>query len=104
MGWVVLAACCLAFGLPSRLDGPVIEAAQPMCLAAGGLQEALTDVYNDDLRRLREAGVSEAAPEVREAVKACRDEDRSVEGSPQVGRCRRARCFRQKLSPPWLQK
>ncbi|GAB4820353.1 hypothetical protein N2152v2_007399 [Parachlorella kessleri] len=60
--------------LPRRISAAV----------TGGLQEALTDVYNDQLRQMREAGVSEAAPEVREAVKAMRDEERSIEGGPQI--------------------
>lgn len=53
-------------------------------MRAGGVQEALTDVYNDQLRQLREAGAADTAPEVREAVKAMRDEERSIEGAPQV--------------------
>lgn len=54
------------------------------CHPAGGVQEALTDVYNDQLRQLREAGAVEAAPDVRAAVRAARDEDRGVEGAPQA--------------------
>ncbi len=38
------------------------------CWHAGATQEALVEQYNDQLRELREAGLSEQAEEVREAL------------------------------------
>ncbi|KAL3158135.1 hypothetical protein ABBQ32_011731 [Trebouxia sp. C0010 RCD-2024] len=47
-------------------------------------QEALVEQYNDQLRELREAGLTEQAEEVREALRALRDEERAPEASVQV--------------------
>eukprot|EP00887_Chlorella_sp_A99_P004515 scaffold34.g4515.t1 len=49
-----------------------------------GLQDALTDMYNEQLRELRAAGLSNAAPQVRAAVVALRDEERAQDGAPQA--------------------
>jgi len=54
------------------------------CLHAGATQEALVEQYNDQLRELREAGLSEQAEEVREALRALRDEERAPESSVKV--------------------
>ncbi|KAL4420486.1 hypothetical protein ABPG75_010142 [Micractinium tetrahymenae] len=62
-------------------------AAAPRPLGAAvtaGLQDALTDVCNEQLRTLREEGLAEAAPQVRHAVRAMRDDQREVEGAPPV--------------------
>ena len=40
--------------------------------------------YNDQLRELREAGLSEEAEEVRSALRALRDEERAPEASVKV--------------------
>ena len=50
----------------------------------GATQEALTEQYNDQLRELREAGLGEQAEEVREALRALRDEERAPESSVKV--------------------
>ncbi|DBA84226.1 TPA: hypothetical protein ACH3X2_006291 [Trebouxia sp. C0005] len=81
---------------PSLL-GPVAAAAGLSLGAAAGLlptklshaitgatQEALVEQYNDQLRELREAGLSEQAEEVREALRALRDEERAPESSVKV--------------------
>ena len=47
-------------------------------------QEALVEHYNDQLRELREAGLTEQAEEVREALRALRDEERAADASVQV--------------------
>jgi len=54
------------------------------CWHAGATQEALVEQYNDQLRELREAGLSEQAEEVREALRALRDEERAPESSVKV--------------------
>ena len=41
------------------------------------MQEALTEQYNDQLRELREAGMSESSAEFRDIVRELRDEDRA---------------------------
>ena len=51
---------------------------------AGGLQEALTEQYNDQLRELREAGLAETAQDVREALRELRDEERAPLDAVQV--------------------
>jgi len=48
------------------------------------MQEVLTEQYNDQLRELREAGLSESSPEFRDAVRELRDEERAPLGSVQV--------------------
>lgn len=81
---------------PSLL-GPVAAAAGFSLGAAAGLlptklshaitgaaQEALVEQYNDQLRELREAGLSETAEEVRDALRALRDEERAPESSVKV--------------------
>ncbi|DBA86769.1 hypothetical protein WJX77_010228 [Trebouxia sp. C0004] len=81
---------------PSLL-GPVAAAAGLSLGAAAGLlptklshaitgatQEALVEQYNDQLRELREAGLSEQAEEVREALRALRDKERAPESSVKV--------------------
>lgn len=52
--------------------------------ASGAAQEALVEQYNDQLRELREAGLSETAEEVRDALRALRDEERAPESSVKV--------------------
>ena len=41
------------------------------------MQEALTEQYNDQLRELREAGMSESSAEFRDVVRELRDEERA---------------------------
>lgn len=50
----------------------------------GATQEALVEQYNDQLRELREAGLTEQAEEVREALRALRDQERAPESSVKV--------------------
>ncbi|EFN52658.1 hypothetical protein CHLNCDRAFT_138592 [Chlorella variabilis] len=69
--WALGAAAALA---PRQLSAAV----------TAGLHDALTDVCNEQLRELREEGLAEAAPQVRQAVIALRDEAREVEGAPRV--------------------
>ena len=64
----------------STLDQPL----SALRAGAAGLQEAYTEQYTDDLRRLRQAGLSAAAAPVREAVLALRDEERAPDGAPTV--------------------
>ena len=52
--------------------------------AAGATQEALVEQYTDQLRDIREAGMADEAEEVREALKALRDEDRAPESTVKV--------------------
>lgn len=53
-------------------------------MATGGVQEALTEQYNDQLRELREAGLTEDAAELREVVRELRDEERAPLDAMQV--------------------
>lgn len=48
------------------------------------MQEALTEQYNDQLRELREAGLSETSKEFREIVRELRDEERAPLNATQV--------------------
>lgn len=52
--------------------------------AAGATQEALVEQYTDQLRDIREAGMADEAEEVREALRALRDEDRAPESTVKV--------------------
>ena len=54
------------------------------CTCVGAAQEAFVEQYNDQLRELREAGLTEEAEEVREALRALRDEERAPEASVKV--------------------
>ena len=54
------------------------------CAYTGATQEALVEQYNDQLRELREAGLTEQAEEVRETLRALRDEERAPEASVKV--------------------
>lgn len=56
---------------------------------AGATQEALVEQYTDQLRDIRQAGIAEEAEEVREVLRALRDEDRAPESTV-------------KVSTPWL--
>lgn len=56
----------------------------PSAILAGAAQEALTEQYNDQLRELREAGLADQVEEVREALRALRDEERAPESSVTV--------------------
>ncbi|KAL4855538.1 5-demethoxyubiquinone hydroxylase [Chlorella vulgaris] len=69
--WALGAAAAVA---PRQLSAAV----------TAGIHDALTDVCNEQLREMREEGLSEGAPQVRQAVIAIRDEVRDVEGSPLV--------------------
>lgn len=51
---------------------------------AGGIQDALTERYNDQLRELRAAGLTETAADLREAVLQLRDEERAPLEAVQV--------------------
>ena len=48
------------------------------------MQEALTEQYNDQLRELREAGMSESSAEFRDVVRELRDEERAPLDAVQV--------------------
>ena len=61
-----------------------MKVAKEMEFPAGAMQEVLTEQYNDQLRELREAGLSESSPEVRNAVRQLRDEERAPLASVQV--------------------
>ena len=51
---------------------------------AGALQEAIAEQYNDHLRELREAGLTEEASQLREVLRDLRDEERAPEGGVKV--------------------
>ena len=51
---------------------------------AAATQEALVERYNDQLRELREAGLTEQAEEIREVLRDLRDEERAPEASVKV--------------------
>ena len=55
-----------------------------MCACAAATQEALVEQYNDQLRELREAGLTEQAEQVREVLRDLRDEERAPEASVKV--------------------
>ncbi|KAI8470144.1 MAG: hypothetical protein J3K34DRAFT_521611 [Monoraphidium minutum] len=65
-------AGALAAAAPRRLWDAVV----------GGLQDALTEVYNEQLGELRRQGLSDDEPEVRRLVLALRDMERAPEGAP----------------------
>ena len=73
----------------------------------GATQEALVEQYNDQLRELREAGLTEQAEEVREALRALRDQERAPESSVKVSDsvCTLCMCKLLLLASPvsWLQ-
>jgi hypothetical protein len=52
--------------------------------SAGAMQEVLTEQYNDQLRELREAGLSESSSDFRDAIRELRDEERAPAGSVQA--------------------
>ena len=82
-----LIAAAAAAVRPCLTDSNGWEHAVPKsfgCWHAGATQEALVEQYNDQLRELREAGLSEQAEEVREALRALRDEERAPESSVKV--------------------
>ena len=72
----------------------------------GATQEALVEQYNDQLRELREAGLTEQAEEVREALRALRDQERAPESSVKVSNsvCPLCTCTLPVLASPvsWL--
>lgn len=72
-----LRAAFFALGGAAALAPPPLGAA-----VASGLQDALTEVYTEQLRRLRASGLAEAAPDVRSAVRELRDGERSPDGAP----------------------
>jgi hypothetical protein len=49
---------------------------------AAGVQDALTDTYNEQLRVLRERGLADAVPRVRQVVRGLRDQERAPDGAP----------------------
>ena len=51
---------------------------------SAGVQDALTDTYNEQLRQLREAGVAEEVPDVRAMIRRLRDRERAPEGAPRA--------------------
>ena len=51
---------------------------------SAGVQDALTDTYNEQLRQLREAGVAEEVPDVRAMIRRLRDIERAPEGAPRA--------------------
>jgi demethoxyubiquinone hydroxylase (CLK1/Coq7/Cat5 family) len=65
----------------------VVSAVAPSSLSkamSAGLYDALIDTYNEQLREIREAGIAEEYPELRQLLRELRDRDRSVEGEPKV--------------------
>ena len=51
---------------------------------AAGVQDALTDTFNEQLREMRESGVADSAGDVRVMVRELRDQERAPEGAPQA--------------------
>ena len=49
-----------------------------------GVQDALTDTFNEQLREMRESGTAESAGDVRVLVRELRDQERAPEGAPQA--------------------
>lgn len=70
-----------ALGVASALAPPPLSSA-----IAAGVQDAMTDAFNEQLRDMREAGVAEsaAAEEVRLVVRELRDQERAPAGAPHV--------------------
>lgn len=70
-----------ALGVASSLAPPLLSSA-----IAAGVQDAMTDAFNEQLREMREAGVakSAAAEEVRLVVRELRDQERAPAGAPHV--------------------
>lgn len=50
----------------------------------GGLQEAMVEQYNDQLRELRQKDMSEASTAFRETIRELRDEERAPQEAVQV--------------------
>ena len=55
-----------------------------VCACAAATQEALVEQYNDQLRELREAGLTEQAEDVRQVLRDLRDEERAPEAAVKV--------------------
>ena len=53
-------------------------------LVAGGLQEAMVEQYNDQLRELREHNMADVSEAFRQTVRELRDEERTPPGAVQV--------------------
>jgi demethoxyubiquinone hydroxylase (CLK1/Coq7/Cat5 family) len=70
-----------ALGAASALAPPRLSSA-----ISAGVQDAMTDVFNEQLREMREAGVAEsaAAEEVRLVIRELRDQERAPAGAPRV--------------------
>ena len=68
-----------AVGVASALAPPRLSAA-----VAAGIQDALTDTFNEQLRTLRESGAAESCGDIRKLVRDLRDFERAPEGAPQV--------------------
>jgi len=70
-----------ALGVVSAVAPPPLSSA-----IAAGVQDAMTDAFNEQLRDMREAGVAEstAAEEVRFVVRELRDQERAPAGAPLV--------------------
>ena len=73
------AAAFGALGVASSLAPPKFAAA-----IAAGVQDALTDTFNEQLREMRESGTAESAGDVRVLVRELRDQERAPEGAPQA--------------------
>lgn len=73
------AAAFGALGVASTLAPPRFAAA-----VAAGVQDALTDTFNEQLREMRESGVEDSAGDVRVMVRELRDQERAPEGAPQA--------------------
>jgi demethoxyubiquinone hydroxylase (CLK1/Coq7/Cat5 family) len=56
----------------------------PVSIAAGAVQEALTEHYNEQLRVLRDAGQLEAQPSLRATLRTLRDQQRAPDDAPKV--------------------
>ena len=55
-----------------------------LCPVAGGLQEAMVEQYNDQLRELREHDMTDVSEAFRQTVRELRDEERTPPGAVQV--------------------
>lgn len=75
----VLRASFFALGAAAGLAPRNLSAA-----VGAGVQDALVDVYNEQLRQLRVAGLADVEPEVRHTIMQLRDDERTIEGAPQA--------------------
>ena len=75
----VTSAAFGALGIASALAPPRLSSA-----IAAGIQDAMTDAFNEQLREMREQGVADSAENVRLVVRELRDQERAPAGAPNV--------------------